>query len=59
MTNKFGSSSTAEEVSKNLDLSGRVAIVTGGNSGIGKETCRVLSLRKATVIIASRTKKRN
>ncbi|NLT36562.1 MAG: SDR family NAD(P)-dependent oxidoreductase [Methanomassiliicoccus sp.] len=36
------------------DQSGRVAIVTGGNSGIGWHTARVLAQKGATVIIACR-----
>ncbi|KZC04060.1 PREDICTED: retinol dehydrogenase 11-like [Dufourea novaeangliae] len=40
---------------KNMDsLHGRVFIVTGANSGIGKETVKELAQRKATVIIACR-----
>ena len=40
---------------KNTDsLQGCVFIVTGGNSGIGKETVKELAQRKATVIVACR-----
>ncbi|MDX8467403.1 oxidoreductase [Mesorhizobium sp. VK23B] len=50
----FGAASTAREVIKGIDLSGRVAIVTGGHSGIGLETTRALSEAGATVIVAAR-----
>ncbi len=36
------------------DVSGKIAIVTGANSGIGYETARVLAQRGATVIMACR-----
>ncbi|TFY63597.1 hypothetical protein EVJ58_g3156 [Rhodofomes roseus] len=36
------------------DLTGKVIIVTGGNSGIGKQTSRVLLEHNATVYIAAR-----
>ncbi len=40
---------------KNIpDQKGRVAIVTGANSGIGFETAKALALKKAMVVIASR-----
>ncbi|CAH9114048.1 unnamed protein product [Cuscuta europaea] len=50
----FGSASTAAQVSEGIDASNLTAIVTGGGSGIGLETARVLALRKAHVIIAAR-----
>ena len=51
----FGYSSTAEEVSAGLDLRGKNYLITGSNSGIGRETARVLSVRGATVLMAARS----
>lgn len=51
----FNGDSTAEEVTAGLDLSGRTALVTGCNSGLGYETMRVLALRGAHVIGTGRT----
>ena len=50
----FNRRSTAEEVSAEIDLSGRHAIVTGANTGIGKETARALALRGGSVTMACR-----
>ncbi|KAF1879252.1 hypothetical protein Lal_00047926 [Lupinus albus] len=50
----FGSASTAEKVTDGIDATNLTAIITGGASGIGLETARVLCLRKAHVIIAVR-----
>ncbi|XP_028765569.1 short-chain dehydrogenase TIC 32, chloroplastic [Neltuma alba] len=50
----FGSASTAEKVTQGIDASNLTAIITGGASGIGLETARVLALRKVHVIIAAR-----
>ena len=36
------------------DQSGKIFIVTGSTSGLGKETARVLSRKNATVIMAVR-----
>ncbi|KDQ12680.1 hypothetical protein BOTBODRAFT_56500 [Botryobasidium botryosum FD-172 SS1] len=38
------------------DLSGKVVIVTGGNSGIGYETCKALLQKNAKVYMAARSK---
>lgn len=50
----FGSASTAEQVTDGIDASSLTAIITGGASGIGFETARVLALRRAHVVIATR-----
>jgi WW domain-containing oxidoreductase len=54
----FGASSTAEDVTAGLDLSGRTFLVTGSNSGIGHETVRVLAKRGARVLAAARTEEK-
>ena len=50
----FGFRSTAAEVAKGIDLSGRRVIVTGGASGIGVETARALAGIGAEVTLAVR-----
>ena len=55
---RFGYGSSAEDVTRGLDLSGRTILVTGSNSGIGFETLRVLALRDARVIAAARTEEK-
>ena len=52
----FGKTSTAEEVTEGLDLSGKSYLITGVNSGLGYETARVLVLRGARIIGLARTK---
>ncbi len=52
---EFTKESTALEVTEGLDLTGKTALVTGCNSGLGYETMRVLALRGATVIGAARS----
>lgn len=50
----FGFDTTAADVVAGLDLSGRLAIVTGGASGIGVETARALLQAGADVTLAVR-----
>src|SRR5688572_21582313 len=50
----FSATSTASDVIKDIDLTGKVAIVTGGNAGIGLETTKVLAAAGATVIVPAR-----
>jgi NAD(P)-dependent dehydrogenase (short-subunit alcohol dehydrogenase family) len=52
---KFGRSTTAIQAIEAHDLSGRTALVTGGNSGIGVETVRALAFAGARVILCSRS----
>ena len=53
--NGFGWHSTAQEVSDGVDLTGKVAMITGGNSGLGLETARIFALRGAHVILVARS----
>lgn len=50
----YGPFTTAEEVARGVDLSGKVVIVTGGASNLGMETVRVLSSRGARVVVPAR-----
>ena len=54
----FDDKSTAEDVTAGLDLSGKLAVVTGCTSGIGFETMRVLAKRGAYVVGTSRSLER-
>jgi NAD(P)-dependent dehydrogenase (short-subunit alcohol dehydrogenase family) len=54
ITTPFGFESTADEVIKGIDLSGKRAIVTGASSGIGVETARALASAGAEVTLAVR-----
>lgn len=51
---QFDSRSTAADVLGGVDLSGLVALVTGGASGLGLETTRALANAGATVVVAAR-----
>jgi NAD(P)-dependent dehydrogenase (short-subunit alcohol dehydrogenase family) len=50
----FGFTSTAAEVVDGIDLTGKLAVVTGGYSGIGIETTKALAGAGAFVVVPSR-----
>ncbi|GAA3534143.1 SDR family NAD(P)-dependent oxidoreductase [Streptomyces osmaniensis] len=50
----FGANSTADEVLEGIDLTGKLAIVTGGYSGLGLETTRALTKAGARVVVPAR-----
>src|SRR5687767_8384635 len=50
----FNAISTTNDVIKGINLTRKVAIVTGGNAGIGLETTKVLAAAGATVIVPAR-----
>ncbi len=54
LTTPFGFHSTASDIIKGIDLSGKHAIITGGASGIGIETARALAQAGAAITLAVR-----
>jgi NAD(P)-dependent dehydrogenase (short-subunit alcohol dehydrogenase family) len=54
ITTPFNAGSTAADVIRGIDLSGKRAVVTGGASGIGVETARALAGAGAQVVLAVR-----
>jgi NAD(P)-dependent dehydrogenase (short-subunit alcohol dehydrogenase family) len=54
----FGAASTAEEVLRGIDLGGKNVIVTGGHSGLGLETTRMLARAGASVTVGARDPER-
>ncbi|MGW3651404.1 SDR family NAD(P)-dependent oxidoreductase [Streptomyces sp. NPDC000878] len=50
----FDARSTADDVLAGIDLSGKLALVTGGYSGLGLETTRALTKAGARVVVPAR-----
>ncbi|MFF0160921.1 SDR family NAD(P)-dependent oxidoreductase [Streptomyces sp. NPDC005263] len=50
----FGAHSTADDVLAGIDLTGQLALVTGGYSGLGLETTRALRAAGARVVVPAR-----
>ncbi|MEU0692441.1 SDR family NAD(P)-dependent oxidoreductase [Streptomyces niveus] len=50
----FGARTTTDEVLRGIDLSGRLAVVTGGYMGLGLETTRALAGAGARVVVPAR-----
>lgn len=50
----FTAASTAADVIRGLDLTGQIALVTGGHAGLGLETVRALHSAGAQVIVPAR-----
>ncbi|MFF3772055.1 SDR family NAD(P)-dependent oxidoreductase [Streptomyces sp. NPDC002232] len=50
----FSATSTAQDITAGLDLSGASVVVTGGSSGLGWETTRALAAAGARVVVPAR-----
>jgi NAD(P)-dependent dehydrogenase (short-subunit alcohol dehydrogenase family) len=54
----FGAASTTAEVIRGIDLTGKVAIVTGGYAGLGLETTQTFAAAGAKVIVPARDREK-
>ncbi|HEY8122224.1 MAG TPA: SDR family NAD(P)-dependent oxidoreductase [Myxococcota bacterium] len=54
MARSFDMKSTTDQVLEGIDLTGKLALVTGASSGLGVETTRALAAKGARVVMAAR-----
>jgi NAD(P)-dependent dehydrogenase (short-subunit alcohol dehydrogenase family) len=54
MARRFDATATTDQVLDGIDLSGKLALVTGASSGLGVETARALAAKGARVVMAAR-----
>ncbi|MDR1462127.1 MAG: SDR family NAD(P)-dependent oxidoreductase, partial [Azoarcus sp.] len=54
----FNAASTTHDVIAGIDLRGKTAIVTGGYSGLGLETTRILAAAGAEVVVPARDRRK-
>ena len=52
---KFDANTTTDDVLRGVDLSGKLALVTGASGGLGLETARALAAAGAAVVVAARS----
>jgi NAD(P)-dependent dehydrogenase (short-subunit alcohol dehydrogenase family) len=58
MTVPWGWATTTDEVLTGVSLDGKVAVVTGATTGLGRETARALAAHGARVVITGRTREK-
>lgn len=58
VANDFRKHTDVQSLLSKLNMEGKVAIVTGGNAGLGFEVCKALVSCGAHVILATRNDKR-
>jgi NAD(P)-dependent dehydrogenase (short-subunit alcohol dehydrogenase family) len=54
----LGATSTAAEAIEGIDLTGKVAVITGASGGIGLETARAFASAGATVVLGNRNQEK-